>query len=181
MSNAFIGEIRLFAGAYAPRGWVFCDGRLLSIANYNAFFALIGTIYGGDGVTNFAVPDLRARIPINQGQGTGLSNYAIGEAGGVEQVSLDASTMPAHQHALNATGATGSSPAPGNTVVLATPVEAGVNTSLYVVPGTSGVNLAPMAPQSIGMTGGSLPHDNMMPTQAINYIIAVEGQFPSRN
>ena len=181
MSNAIIGEIRLFAGNYAPRGWVFCDGRQLSIANYNAFYALIGTTYGGDGITTFAVPDLRSRVPISQGQGTGLSNYAMGEAGGVEQVSLDAAAMPAHQHALNATGATGTSPAPGNTVVLATPVETGVATSLYVVPGTSAVNLAPMAPQSIGMTGGSLPHDNMMPTQAINYIIACEGLFPSRN
>lgn len=181
MSNNYIGEIRLFAGTYAPRGWLFCDGSPVSIATYDTLYALIGTTYGGDGVTTFALPDLRSRVPVSQGQAPGRSTYDMGQVGGVEQVTLDASQIPAHQHALNATVATGSATTPGNTVVLATPVEQGVTTSFYVVPGTSGVNLAPMAPESIGMTGGGQPHTNMMPTQAINYIIATEGIFPSRN
>jgi microcystin-dependent protein len=181
MSNAYIGEIRLFAGTFAPRGWAFCDGSLLSISNFDAMFALIGTTYGGDGVNTFALPDLRARVPLSQGQGGGLSNYVMGETGGVEQVTLDNTQIPAHQHDLNAASAAGSAMAPGPTVMLATPVEAGVSTTLYVVPGTSVVNPALMAPQSIGMTGGNQPHSNMMPTQAINYIIATEGLFPNRN
>ncbi|MCL9999651.1 MAG: tail fiber protein [Erythrobacter sp.] len=181
MSNAFIGEIRLFGGTFAPRGWAFCDGRLLAIANYDTLFALIGTTYGGDGVNTFAVPDLRSRVPLSQGQGGGLSDYAMGQTGGTEQVLLDASQIPAHQHGLNATAATGAAMSPGSTVMLATPVESGATPSLYVVPGTSGVNPAPMAPQSISMTGGNQPHSNMMPTQAINYIIATEGLWPARN
>jgi len=181
MSNAFIGEIRLFGGSFAPRGWAFCDGSLLSISNFDVLFALIGTTYGGDGVNTFALPDLRSRVPLSQGQGGGLSNYMMGQAGGVEQVTLDNTQLPAHQHGLNATTATGSAMSPGPTVMLATPVEAGVGTSLYVVPGNSAVDPAPMAAQSIGMTGGNQPHSNMMPTQAINYIIATEGLFPNRN
>lgn len=181
MSDPYIGEIRLFAGTYAPVGWAFCDGRLLDVDSNSVLFSLIGATYGGNAISTFALPDLRARVPINQSQGGPLSYYAFGQVGGVEQVTLDASQIPAHQHALNAAGATGTATTPGNTVVLATPVEQGVATSLYVVPGDSGVNLAPMAPESIGMTGGGQPHSNMMPTQAINYIIATDGIFPSRD
>jgi microcystin-dependent protein len=181
MSDPFIGEIRLFAGNFAPRGWAFCQGQILSIAQNEALFALIGTTYGGNGQTTFALPDLRGRVPVSQGQGPGLSSYTIGQAAGVEQVTLTSSQIPPHQHALNATTAQGSSVSPGNTVMLATPVEPGVQTALYVVPGTSVVNPAPMAAQSIGQAGGNQPHSNMMPTLAINYIIAIEGLFPSRN
>jgi len=181
MSEPFLGEIRLFGGTFAPRGWVFCDGRLLSIAQNSALFALLGTTYGGNGQSTFAVPDLRSRVPLSQGQGVGLSNYQLGQSGGVEAVTLTSAQIPAHQHALNATTATGSTTTPGPTVMLATPVEPGVSTSLYTVPGTSTVNPQPMAAQSIGTAGGNQPHSNMMPTQAIVYIIAVEGIFPSRN
>lgn len=181
MSNMFIGEIRLFGGNFAPRGWVFCDGRLLSIAEFSPLFSLIGTTYGGDGVDTFAAPDLRSRVPLSQGQGPGLSTYTMGETGGTEEVTLSTGQIPAHQHALNATTAAGSVMAASPSVMLATPVEPGATPTLYVVPGTSAVNLAPMAPQSIGMAGGNQSHSNMMPTQAINYIMATEGLFPSRN
>jgi microcystin-dependent protein len=181
MSNAFIGEIRLFGGNFAPQGWVFCDGRLLAISEYSPLFDLIGTTYGGDGVNSFAAPDLRSRVPLSQGQGPGLSAYTLGQTGGTEQVMLSTGQMPAHQHALNATTAAGSVMAPSPSAMLATPVEPGATPTLYVIPGTSSVNLAAMAPESIGMTGGNQPHDNMMPTQAINYIMATQGLFPSRN
>lgn len=181
MSEPYIGEIRLFAGNFAPRGWAFCNGQSQSIAQNTALFSLLGTTYGGNGQTTFNLPDLRGRVPLNQGQGPGLSVYTIGEAAGVETVALTTAQMPAHSHVLNATTATGSVTTPGSTVMLATPVEAGVKTSLYVVPGTSTVNQAPMAAQSISPTGGSQPHENMMPFQSLNYIIAVEGIFPSRN
>lgn len=181
MSVPFIGEIRLFGGNFAPSGWAFCNGQLQSIAQNTALFALIGTFYGGDGQSTFGLPDLRSRVPLHQGQGPGLSLYTVGQASGSEQVTLVSNQIPQHQHSLNATTAQGSATTPGNTVMLATPVEPGVKTSLYVVPGTSAVNPAPMAPQSIGVTGGNQPHSNMMPTLAINYIIAVEGIFPSRN
>lgn len=181
MTVPYIGEMRLFAGTFAPAGWAFCNGQSLSIAENDALFALIGTIYGGNGQTTFNLPDLRGRVPVHQGQGPGLSNYVIGQLSGTETVTLTTGQMPAHSHALNATTATGSATTPGPTVMLATPVEAGVNTSLYVVPGMSAVNQAPMAAQSIGATGGNQPHDNMMPFQSLNYIIALVGIFPSRN
>lgn len=181
MANPFIGEIRLFGGSFAPASWAFCDGQLLSIIENTALFSLLGTVYGGDGQNTFALPDLRGRVPLHQGQGPGLSTYTIGQVAGVETVTLQTSQMPQHSHALNATTATGSATTPGSSVMLATPVEAGVNTSLYVVPGTSTVNQAPMAAQSIGTTGGTQPHENMMPFQSLNYIIALFGIFPSRN
>lgn len=181
MSNPYIGEIRLFAGNFAPRGWAFCMGQLLSISQNTTLFSLIGTYYGGNGQTTFALPDYRGRVPINQGQGPGLSNYTMGQTGGTETVTLTSNQIPAHQHALNATTAQGSATTPNNTVMLATPVEPGVQTALYVVPGNSTVNPVPMAAQSIGQAGGNQPHTNMMPTLAMNYIIALEGIFPARN
>lgn len=181
MGTPFIGEIRLFAGNFQPRDWAFCNGQVLAIASNTALFALLGTTYGGNGQTTFSLPDLRGRVPLHQGQGAGLSNYSIGQVAGAEQVTLTTDQMPAHSHVLNATTATGSATTPGAAVMLATPVEAGVKTSLYVVPGSSAVTQAPMAPQSIGPAGGNQPHDNMMPFQSLNYIIALEGIFPSRN
>lgn len=181
MGTPYLGEMRLFAGNFAPRGWAFCNGQSLDISQNDALFALLGTIYGGDGQSTFNLPNLGSRVPLNQGTGPGLSTYTIGQAGGVERVTLATTQMPAHSHVLNATTATGTATTPGPGVMLATPVEAGVKTSLYVVPGTSALVQAPMAPQSISVTGGNQPHENMMPFQAINYIIALEGIFPSRN
>lgn len=181
MSNMFIGEVRLFGGSYAPRNWAFCDGRLVNISENDDLFALIGTIYGGDGSNTFALPDLRGRVPINQGQGQGLSNYTMAETGGTTTVRLDAAHIPAHQHALNATTATGAVTVPDNTTLLATPVDSTSTPILYVVPGTSAVNPAPMANQSIGLIGNSQQHLNVMPSLGVNYIIALKGIFPSRN
>ena len=181
MTDFYIGQINLFGFDFAPRFWAQCNGQLLAINQNQALFSLLGTNYGGNGSTTFALPDLRGRVPISQGQGAGLSNYSIGQVAGAETVTLTTGQLPVHTHTLNATTATGSATTPGPTVMLATPVEAGVNTSLYVVPGTSTVNQAPMAAQSIGTAGGSQPHENMMPYQALNYIIALEGIFPSRN
>ncbi len=181
MASPYIGEIKMFAGTFAPRGYVFCNGSLLSIAAYTALFALLGTTYGGNGQTTFAVPDLRGRLPLHQGQGAGLSNRVIGEAAGSETVTLNATQIPVHNHALAATTNAGTSPSPSASVVLARPVDSLATPVLYTVPGTQTITQQAMASTAIAAAGSSQPHTNMMPTQAINFIIAVEGIFPSRN
>lgn len=179
MSDFFLGEVRMFGGNFAPRFWAFCDGQLLSIAQYSALFSLIGTTYGGDGRTTFALPDLRGRVPMSQGQGAGLSARVIGERSGTETVTLISTQLPAHSHALNATTAQGSLTGPGPTALLGTP--AGANSIFYAVPGTSSVNPVPMAQTSVGLDGGNQGHSNLMPTLCISFIIALQGIFPSRN
>lgn len=181
MSEPFIGEIKMFAGTFAPRGYMFCNGGLLSIASNTALFALIGTTYGGNGQTTFALPDLRGRLPIHQGQGSGLTSRTIGEVGGAETVTLTAGQIPAHNHALAATTNQGTAPSPSASVVLARPVDSLSRPVLYTIPGTQTINQQAMASTAIGNAGSSQPHSNMMPTQAVNFIIAVEGIFPSRN
>ena len=172
MAEPFIGEIRIFAGTFAPVGWAFCDGRLLAIAQNDALFALIGTTYGGDGETTFALPDLRSRFAVHQGQGPGLSNYTIGETTGTETVTLTVPQLPAHSHIANAgSGGNDLSPA-GN--VWAT--DAGGNTAAY-----NDASNAQMAATAIGVAGGSQPHDNIQPFLVVNFIIALEGIFPARN
>lgn len=181
MATPFIGEIKMFAGTFAPRGYFFCNGSLLSIAQYTALFALLGTTYGGNGQTTFALPDLRGRVPLHQGTGAGLSNRVIGEASGTETVTLLSTQIPAHNHALAATTNQGNAAAPSASVVLARPVDSLATPVLYTVPGTQTINQQAMASTAIGIAGSSQPHSNMMPTQAVNFIIAVEGIFPSRN
>lgn len=171
MSDPFIGEIRMFAGNFAPVGWAFCDGQLQSIAQNNALFALIGTIYGGDGQTTFALPDLRGRVPISQGQGPGLSPRTIGQSFGVESVTLLQSHIPAHSHSQVASTNPASLSA-GPSGAPATPA-----TNLYA----GGNADAVMAQTAVASTGGSQPHSNMAPYLALNFIIALEGVFPSRN
>jgi microcystin-dependent protein len=172
MADAFIGEIRIFAGTFAPVGWAFCQGQLLAIAQNDALFSLIGTTYGGDGQTTFALPDLRGRFPVHQGQGPGLSNYTIGEITGTETVTLTVPQLPNHTHTANAgSGGNNLSPA-GN--VWAT--DAGGNTAAY-----SDTSNASMAATAIGVAGGSQPHDNIQPFLGVNFIIALEGIFPPRN
>jgi microcystin-dependent protein len=166
----FLGEIRMFGGNFAPFGWAFCDGRLLSIEQNTALFSLLGTFYGGDGVTTFALPNLQSRIPIHQGQGTGLSPYVIGQAGGTENVTLTTQQLPQHTHSATAsTGGGVSSPANSYWGSSAT-------TKQYA-PGTN----ATMAAGALGTTGGSQPHTNIMPYLAISFIIALDGIYPSRN
>ncbi|MEZ2337940.1 phage tail protein [Mucilaginibacter sp. RCC_168] len=179
MESPFIGTISLFAGNFAPRGWALCDGQLLSISTNQALFSLVGTAYGGDGVRTFALPDLRGRAPIHQGQGRGLSPRNWGESAGEENVTLLIGQMPAHNHALNASTNTGDKPSPTiNVMAVSSDPDVG-GAPLNFVSGAS-VNTA-MAPNAIGPAGGTQPHDNMQPYLAVTFIIALEGIYPARN
>jgi microcystin-dependent protein len=168
MSNPYVGEIRLFAGNFAPAGWALCQGQLLSIAENEVLFQLIGTTYGGDGQETFAMPDLRGRLPVHQGQGPGLSNRVIGELGGSETVTLTVAQMPAHSHMLSASSAAASMGSPGGAIPAATAVNS------Y----DTGAGTATMAAGAISSSGASQAHSNMGPTLALNCIISLFGIFP---
>ena len=184
MSTPFIGEIRSVGFNFAPVGWAFCNGALQSIANNNALFVLIGTTYGGDGQATFGLPDLRGRVPIGQGTGPGLSNYVMGQAAGQEQVTLTSAQMPAHNHSVVANNVPGTIDTPTSVAMPAQAVQAvgGQSAILYTtVNGTAPLTPQAMLPQAIGVSGGSQPHANVMPLNTINFIIALEGIFPSQN
>ena len=174
MSNPFIGEIRMFGGTFAPVGWAFCNGQILPISQYDALFALIGTTYGGDGQQTFALPNLQGRVPISDGQGSGLSNYIIGQTGGVDQVTLPTSNLPAHSHTVQGDAATGTANGPaGNVWANST------GAKQFVAPAGSNTT---MNSGAIGSAPGSgQPHDNMQPFLAVSFIISLFGIFPSRN
>lgn len=172
MSNPYFGEIRLFAGNFAPLGWAFCHGQLVSIAENDALFNLIGTTYGGDGQQTFALPDLRGRVPVHQGSGPGLSPRSIGEQAGAEAVTLTSVQLPAHSHSLVATSAPASATAGPAGGVLAT-----ASVKLY----GNGAPGSPMANAAISPSGGSQPHDNMAPFLALNYIISLFGIYPQQS
>ena len=179
--DEFIGIIKIFGGNFAPRGWALCNGQLMSIAQNSALFSILGTVYGGDGQTTFGLPDLRGRTPIGVGQGPGLSNYTQGEISGTENVTILASQMPMHTHSLLAsdTTATTNSPTGG---VLAQPNYTDVDGNAVPVNGYTTV--APdkaTSPAAVGASGGSQPLPIMQPFMAINYIICLEGIFPSRS
>lgn len=174
MSTPYIGEIRMFGFGRTPNGWQACDGSLLAISQYDALFALIGTTYGGDGQTTFAVPDLRGRLPIHQGQGPGLSNYVIGQRAGTESVTVLPTQMPAHTHTLVATTAAASSLTPGNALL-----PGSVSGDTFYVSDTTGATVLAMSAQSTSLAGGSQPHENCMPTLTVQYCIATFGIFPS--
>ncbi len=165
MAEPFIGEIRMFAGNYAPQGWALCDGQLLAISQNDALFSLLGTTYGGDGRTTFGLPDMRGRLPIHEGAG-----HRLGEKAGSEQVSLTANQLPAHSHALNAStnAAANTSPAENVTAV-------STDTNIY-----GADNPVSMDAAMLSNSGGGQPHDNVMPFQCLNFIIALFGIFPSR-
>jgi microcystin-dependent protein len=165
----FLGEIYMFAGNFAPRGWALCAGQLLSISQNAALFSLLGTTYGGDGVSTFALPDLRGRIPVHRS-----GSHVQGAVEGSETVTLTANQMPVHTHQLAASPAISSLDAPATDVV-ADSTLAGVR--VYAAPSAP----ATMAPGTIGQTGGGQPHENRMPFLAVNFIIAMAGIFPSRN
>jgi microcystin-dependent protein len=169
----YIGQITLVAFNYAPVGWAFCNGQLLAIDQNQALFALIGTTYGGDGQTTFALPDLRSRIALHQGQGNGTSNYTIGQPGGSEQVSLTSNQIPSHTHQAQCVTGGSNSQSPVNGIWAQASVDQPYKGS------TTGT--ASMAPGAIGPAGGNQPHPNLMAYQALNYIIALEGIFPSQN
>ena len=169
----FLGEITMFGGNFAPRGWAFCDGQLLAISSNNALFALLGTIYGGDGRTTFGLPELRSRIPLHQGTGPGLSQRRIGLRSGVEGVTLTASQLPSHTHTVNASGAAGDSNLPlGNFRAQSDNVRAFRTGS----PPNATLNNA-----TVSDAGSGQVHTNLMPTQSVNFIIALFGTFPSRS
>ncbi|CAH1218556.1 hypothetical protein PAECIP111893_04444 [Paenibacillus plantiphilus] len=168
MSDMYVGEIRMFTGNYAPVGWAMCNGQLLSISQNEVLYTLIGTTYGGDGRTTFALPDLQGRLPIHMN-----SSYPIGAKSGTESVTLLSTQMPAHTHIPNASNVEGTNANPANAVWSATTV---VNVTPYAA---TAPNTA-MNPQSIGNAGGSQPHDNMMPFLTVSFIIALQGIFPSQ-
>lgn len=174
--DPYTGEIRIFAGDYAPTDWHLCDGSALPVNTYQALFSLIGTYYGGDGVNTFNVPDLRGRLAISQGQGPGLSARPLGQQSGTELAALDASSMAAHTHALYTAGATANTPTAGPGVTFAN--TAGQNT-MYVndgaAPAPSKVN---PAATTIAVAGAGQPHANIMPCMAFNYIICLNGIYP---
>ncbi|MBS3952653.1 MAG: phage tail protein [Methylomicrobium sp.] len=172
--DPFIAEIKMFAGNFAPRGYAFCNGQLLPIAQNSALFAVIGTTYGGDGVTNFALPNLQGRIPMHAGTGAGLSSRHLGEQGGEENVTLNAAQLPAHNHSLSGFNGPGNqSTVSGNSLSN----DGGNQSATY----NSTSPNAPMAANSIGMAGGNQPHTNLQPFLCVNFIIALQGIFPSRN
>jgi microcystin-dependent protein len=170
MSNNFIGEIQLYSFGFAPRGWAFCAGQLLPIQQNQALFSLLGTTYGGNGTTNFALPDLRSRVPVHWGNGAGLPSVTLGERAGVENVTLTQSEMPAHSHTpiASSAGPTVGTPV-GNTWATGTP-------AAYGSPPNSA-----MAAAALANAGASQPHPNIQPTIALNFCIALQGIFPSRN
>jgi microcystin-dependent protein len=165
--DPFLGEIRMFGGSFAPVGWALCNGQLLPISQNDTLFALIGTTYGGDGQSTFALPDLRGRLPLHQGSG-----YPIGQSGGLEEVLLTSQTTPAHTHQLSASQ-TASSNSPANTFLAPNP-----DTSILQFGGDEPV---PYPPNLVTAQGGSQPHENRQPFLCVNFIIALEGIFPSQS
>jgi len=170
MSEPFIGEVRMFGGNFAPRDWAFCDGRLLSIASYTTLFAVIGTIYGGDGRTTFGLPDLRGRAPMHPGSGPGLTRRVQGERGGSETETLSETQLPSHTHQMHAVDAVGNTKTPDNNSL----AHAG-----YHPDGST--NLVDMNAAAITNTGGGQAHSNMAPSLGMNFIIALNGVFPFRS
>ncbi|MFN2588459.1 MAG: phage tail protein [Actinomycetota bacterium] len=169
MAQPFVGEIRIFAGNFAPVGWELCNGQLVPISENEALFQLIGTTYGGDGEETFGLPNLQSRLPIHQGQGSGLSSRTLGEMAGVESVTLTTQQMPAHTHPMIASLNAGASSNPGGQVLAA-----GTNVQFFraIAPNT------PMASNVIAPVGGSQPHENLMPYLCVNFIISMFGIFP---
>jgi microcystin-dependent protein len=175
-----IAEIRMFAGTFAPRNWAFCAGQLLSIAQNTALFSILGTTYGGNGQTTFALPDLRSRIPVGTGQGPGLTNISLGEVAGTETVTLLTTQMPAHTHtaAVNVNTGLGTSSNPGGSFLAGGQDATGNPIPTYAAAGTAGVNLNGV---SVGIAGNSQPVPTRNPYLGMNYIICLFGIFPSRN
>ena len=173
MGQPYVGEIRLVGFTFAPVGWMFCNGQLLPIDQYATLFQLIGTTYGGDGQTTFALPNLQSRVLIHQGQGPGLSNYVIGQNAGVETVTLTTSQIPIHNHAAECSSSAGSQSSPVGNLWAG---DAAGLTAEY-----SNTQNGQMSAAAIGQSGGSQPHENRMPFLAMNYIISLFGIFPSQN
>ena len=173
MADPFVAEIRIFPFNFAPKGWAFCDGQLMPISQNTALFSLLGTTYGGDGKSTFALPDLQGRAPMQPRQGPGLSLHDLGEEGGSDSVTLLTSEIPVHTHALEASGQPGEDASPGAEALGRT-----VGAQLYQ--STTNANLVQLAPQATGFLGGSQPHNNLMPYLTLSFCIALQGVFPPR-
>jgi microcystin-dependent protein len=171
MAQPYIGEIRMFAGNFAPAGWAFCDGSLMPISENDALFVLIGTTYGGDGQETFGLPDLRGRLPLHQGTFQGQT-FQMGEAAGVESVTLTTNQIPVHTHAMLAVSGPVANSDPNNGI-LAKPTG-----NIY---NSVATNIVQFSPQAITPTGGSQPHDNFQPYLCISFIISLFGLFPSQS
>jgi microcystin-dependent protein len=169
MSEPFIGEIRTFAGNFAPRGWALCNGQLLSIAQNTALFSLLGTSYGGNGQTSFALPNLQGNAPMHWGDGPGLTPRTIGETGGSATVTLTSAELPSHSHQAMASQSSASELSPSGNALGDAP--------LYAAPPFG----AALAPSAVAPSGGSQPHDNMQPHLGLTFIIALEGVYPARS
>ena len=171
MAEPYIGEIRMFAGNFAPLNWAFCEGQLIPISENDTLYTLIGTTYGGDGMSTFALPDLRGRIPIHMGNGYG-SNFTLGEKDGTEQVTLTVQQIPIHTHPVRAQSGPGDTNSPENAVW--------AKSNFYQFSDQTD-HLVSMSPQEVSGAGGSQPHDNMMPYLCVNFIISLYGIFPSQS
>ncbi len=167
--DPFLGQLVLVPYDFAPKGWALCNGQLLSIAQNVGLFTLLGTNYGGDGVSTFALPDLRGRVPVSSGQGPGLSSYLVGQTYGAESVTLDTTQIPSHRHSVNCDSAKGKATAPTGLF----PAEA--STKIYADTANAQMNAG-----MIGDTGGGAAHENRQPSLVLNWIIALQGVFPSR-
>lgn len=176
MATPFIGEIRMFGGNFAPRGNAFCNGQLLSIAQNTALFSILGTTYGGNGTTIFGLPDLRSRAPMHSGNGPGLTPRVLGEQGGVENVTLQTTQIPFHNHQASGQTALGGQPSPAS-ATWATTGTSRMPVPLYA-PAPANTTMNDLA---LAQTGSSQPHNNMPPYLVINFIIATQGVFPARN
>lgn len=165
MAQPYVGEVRMFAGNFAPAGWMFCEGQLLPISEYETLFNLIGTTYGGDGESTFALPDLRGRIPIHQGNG-----FILAETGGAEEITLTVNQIPSHTHPFLASSSPGTAATPVGNLVAESPSIA------YYIQDTANSN---MNPSDVTSTGGSQPHTNFQPYLCVDFIISLFGIFPS--
>lgn len=173
MADPFVAEIRIFPFNFAPKGWAFCNGQLMPLSQNTALFSLIGTYYGGDGKSTFALPNLQGSVPMHSGQGLGLSLRSLGQSGGSRYVTLLTSEIPAHTHTLRASADDGDLNTPGNDRSVAASLNGQAYSPLNTPVGMSNAALA--------MAGGSLPHNNMQPYLALNFCIALQGVFPQRS
>jgi microcystin-dependent protein len=177
MSNPFLAEIRIFPFIFAPKGWAFCDGQILPISQNTALFALLGVTYGGDGKSTFALPNLQGSAPLHPGQGPGLSLYDLGESGGVQNLTLLQSELPQHSHFVNADKGSASSGSPAGGIFKSGIHPGNPAGAVWLYNG--GPADTPI--QGVGVAGGDLPHNNMMPYLTLNFCIALQGVFPPRS
>ena len=183
MSNPFVAEIRIFAGNFAPSGWAFCNGQILPISQNTALFSLLGTNYGGDGKSNFALPNLQGCAPMYWGQGPGLSQRDLGESGGEQYVTLLQSEMPSHNHTLSATTTTGTTATSTNNqlaLAMAGGGKQGGGSAVNYYSSNANQATTALAPTALALAGGSQPHNNLQPYLTLNYCIALQGVYPPR-